>query len=471
MNNSDQHSIIRQDWVNYPRLSLSLKPPYLVLVFISILGVYYSLIYLDWAISIVLGTAVLSAVFLYRPAVGLLITLIIYIPDQIFASTSQTVRYSPGRLLPVMAIVACLPYLLKGRLFPNRTKYAFLCLVGLICWYWIMLCIEYNSDAFNYVLQLTLLCLLALPMVSVLGKPTHAPIVFLLQVAMGEIGAIFLLSGRGAVTGDLTRRLTYEGLGINAISMMLGLSIIAGLVYLHIGTKKTWKFLLIPSILIIYMAVLRTGTRSVIWGIPFSVLFTYVFVSGRKFYKYWALGALFVAIFAGGLAFAKVNNFVMGQLADRIFYFVQYPQDVRYNTRYSLWSDALEWYLDNPMGTGPGSENEMSKALAGHDLEAHNTFVSTLLQANIVGLGLLILAIAVLGVKAIQIRIPSYRIAAILSFTYVLIQLNKGSALQTRLFWFPIVLVFILVEASMQFKKVPSGSSSLDSPFNLGLGQ
>lgn len=449
---TEEKNRLRRNWWDKPRWRLSLPHHFYFMLPVGCLLATLLFFLIDRVLGITVAAFTVVFLFFSRPAVGALVTLILYIPDQIITAITGSAALTPGRLLPILVLLVCSPLFLSGRVLPSETRAYILCLLGLTAWYWVILVFHMSPESFGYVVQITLLCVVAFPVIVLLGRADRAAVVCLCQAVVGILGSLFMLFGAGAMRSGNSVRLSYDGLGINSMSNMLGLSFMAALAYFHLGKARMMKLLLLPGLAVTYLAILRTGTRSVIWGIPLSLILTYALTSGRKFYKYWALGASILLVLGGGLIYARNTGMIDGRLADRVFGFVESTDEVASNSRYGFWASAFEWYLSNPIGAGPGTGNELNAVPMGQGSEAHNTFVSTLIQVNGVGLVLLLFATAGLGWKAYRIRNPDFRIAAVMMWLYVFLQLNKGSALQTRLFWFPVMLCFILVEAACQLQ-------------------
>lgn len=437
-----------QNWWDKPRWRLSLPHHLNYVLLTGCILAALSFLFIDRILGITIAAFTVVILFNTRPAVGALITLILFVPDQIITAITGRAAFTPGRLLPVLLLIVCGPLFLTRKILPTETRPFIYILTGLTGWYWVMLVFHPSQESFEYVIQLSLLCVVAFPMVVLLGRSDRVTVVCLGQAIVGICGAIFMLFGPGALRSGSSVRLTYDGLGINSMSNMLGVSFMAALGYIHIGKGRLIKLLLPPGLAVTFLAILRTGTRSVIWGIPLCIILAYALTSGRKFYKYWILGASILLVLGGGLLHARNGGLIGGSLADRVFGFVESTDEVSSNIRYGYWVEAFRWYLSNPIGAGPGTDNELGAVPMGYGNEAHNTFVSTLIQVNVVGLILLLFATVGLGWKAFRIRDPDFRLAAMMMWFYVFLQLNKSSALQTRLFWFPVILCFILVEAA-----------------------
>jgi hypothetical protein len=288
------------------------------------------------------------------------------------------------------------------------------------------------------------------------------PEVFLrLSFAMllsGAFGALFLLSGIGARYGGATNRLLYEGFGVNAISISLGMCLVAGLVYLHAGENRKFKVLGIILMILIYQAILHTGSRSVIWGVPIAIVGSYVLASGRGF-RYRVIAVFVLGILFVALSWATTTGYLAGSLQDRVL--LRDRADIQDNVRYTMWRQALTM-TSLVLGGGPGNKAErdvfLSEFLIG---EAHNTFVSTLMQTGAAGASVLIVAIGFVGFAVVRLPNVAYRLPGISMFIYFLIQLNKGSVLQTRLFWYP--MIFIILLSSLNLKAEADWQTTLES--------
>lgn len=436
-------------WGSEPRRWQLKMPAYLQLILgLGVGAAGMSFLHGSQYLGVAIGAVLLLLTFAVRPAIGLLITFAIYVPDQIITAVTGSSMLTPGRILPVLAIAVSVPLLMKRPVLPLTTRPYLIALFALVGWYWLMLAFWTSPSAFSYVAQLTLLCIVAIPLIVLFGRPDRAAVICLSQAVAGAMGAAYMLFGGGAKYAGSAVRLTYEGLGINSISIMLGLSIIAALGYMHIGKNKMIIMSMLPVAMFIYAAVLRTGTRSVIWGVPLAIGLAYMIASGRKFYKYWIASAVVIVAVIVIMNVANDRGFIEGRLFERIYLITEDTGVISSNSRYGFWDVALDWYMANPLGAGPGTVNELRAVTMGSGSEAHNTFISTLIQVNLIGLLLLSCALVGIGIMAFRIQITDYRILSIALYIYMIMQFSKGSVLQTRLFWYPIVLIVVVIEAA-----------------------
>ncbi|MGE5402255.1 MAG: O-antigen ligase family protein [Ignavibacteriales bacterium] len=407
--------------------------------------IFYMTGYKTW--MIIMPAMMFLLILFFRPALGLFLTVIMYVPDQLFSAISG-VDFTPGKYLPLLVLLACIrPFLASWNSSPviRRILRMFL---YLICWYFIALVLSPTMDSVSYCLQILLLYLFLFPATGLLGDLESLRKLCYAFVLVGSIGAIIVLSGYGVRYTGTGDRVLYGNLSINAISTNLGLCFIAGIAYWNISGKSLSKYLLIPLLVLLFIAILKTGTRSVIFGVPAAILIPFMIYSGRKFLKYWIAALIYIAAILFVFEFLSSNGMITGTLYKRIVSGIgnnNKSDDIRMN----LLKNGLEWYTENPLGCGPGSINEINIVYHG-DREAHNTFVSTLLQTGLFGLLLLVSPLIYLFIAASRIRLQPFRISAIMINIYFVMQLNKGSTLQTRIFWFQLLFCLLMIKVGAQ---------------------
>lgn len=252
------------------------------------------------------------------------------------------------------------------------------------------------------------------------------------------------------VSIDLTSqglvRLSFESIGVNALMISLGYSIIIGIGYLfYIDEPIIKKLIILFSIIIISLVVFQGGTRSVFWGIIFSVLLTYIYLLSKSTAKSKVVTVIVLFILFFSENFIMENKIFTEELLDRML--IINEENISDNSRITLWSDGIKWYSKNILGSGSGNEQFIYMSLGyGKRNEAHNTFISTLIQTNIIGLILLITMLVFLGVSVAKINKIQYKFLAVSLYIFFIIQLMKGSFLQTRLFWQPILIMLLMIE-------------------------
>lgn len=140
------------------------------------------------------------------------------------------------------------------------------------------------------------------------------------------------------------------------------------------------------------------------------------------------------------------TGFVGEKVSDRL---LNTDEEVfKENSRIYFWTNGWEWYSQNVLGTGAGVSNEarMFSSEIGIYKEAHSVFFSILIQLNVIGLILLIIALLLILKEIIKIEEKHLKFTASFLFIFFIIQASKGSSFQTRLFWHPVTLVLLIIE-------------------------
>jgi hypothetical protein len=298
--------------------------------------------------------------------------------------------------------------------------------------------------AIKYTLQLLVLWSFTVVAVKILGHDEKAikSIIFYWLIVSAIVSYFSLsgvLSSSELVEG---RRISFIGIGLNAMAISIGYSVVLGVAGFSLFKKQRIKqLLMIVAVLISLWTLVRLGTRSVIWGLLITFLIgSLINLSIKK--------AVFsvVALFAIVLVFDYFieNNYIVGRVLERILTF---DSDVfQENSRVDLWIVGLEWVTNNVFGSGAGNEIFVYKTLdVTHSLEAHNVIVSAFIQFGVFGGGLFVLMLAILSMKFFKFRDRKFKLIFGAFLLFFLLQLFKGSFFQTRLFWQPITILLILI--------------------------
>jgi len=275
--------------------------------------------------------------------------------------------------------------------------------------------------------------------------------VFLMTAVGGVIGGMFMLYGDATVRSTSEFRLAVGGIGINSVAVSVGTAVMAAMGLVMLRRSPLMIAIAIGCTIVLMLVVLRTGTRSVLLGIPIAVVAGAAVGYWRKFHKLLLISVVVGVISGGSLYWASTSDFVRGKLRDRLFSSFE-TETFESNVRLTLWLEALQFYVRNPLGVGAGNESVAVALTRGGygPLEAHNSFVSVLIEYNVIGLGLFSLAIFFTGWSALRIRDPALRAAATMMFVFAVLQALKGSIQENRLLWLPLMIVLAMAECDMR---------------------
>ena len=300
------------------------------------------------------------------------------------------------------------------------------------------------AAAIKYTLQLLVLWSFTVVAVKILSHDEDMikSIIFY-WLCVSAIVSYFTLSGvlspSELVEG---RRISFIGIGLNAMAISIGYSVVLGVAGFGLFKKQRIKqLLMIVALLISLWTLIQLGTRSVIWGLLATFLVgSLINLSVKK--------AVFsvIAVFAFTLAFDYImgNNYLAGRALERL---ITFDLNVfKENTRSALWMVGLEWVTNNVFGSGAGNEIFVYETLGVTDnLESHNVVVSAFIQFGVFGGVLFVFMLAVLSVKFFKFRDPKFKLIFGAFLLFFLLQLFKGSFFQTRLFWQPLTILLIIL--------------------------
>lgn len=365
------------------------------------------------------------------------LSIVLFPLDQLFTSVFPSFELSPFRILMV----------LLGLFVFQCSMTDFRELKHLLVLFFIYATLSFISVLWSrdmdisllYTFQIVISLFFFMVAVSELCKRSEAiyDIAFF-SCTIGAIISILALLGLFSQGIELSteNRLTFIGIGINTVSISIAYTSILGLfILLNKKEKKYKRILIILSELCIFFFLVRTGTRSSIFGLGIAVTIAYLLtykISLKNVLKGLILFALLFFVFD-----YMISNFVDGKLHDRILAVGE--DDIRSNSRGELWSVAFDWYLSNMLGTGAG--NEFVAYATTESKEAHNLFISSLLQLGLLGFFFILACVAKVGFNCLKIKDHLLKFVAVSLYIFWVLQMMKGSFLQTRLFWIPMVLL------------------------------
>ncbi len=413
----------------------------------------------------VMGAWILLVV-LFSPRAGIAIALSFQVWDVVFnPETGGGFDWiSPGRVLSVIVIFSYLRYVLSTSANIKSCKYPLLFFFLLVIWgapsvLWAF----YKTRAVWSLLKILIQLALTVAGIHLLSNPKILRQTFILMIIGSATGAMYALFSGIALYSSEETRLALAGAGINAFAISIGVSIMAAIALALLKKNPIYWLLSGFCALAMMMVALRTGTRSVLVGVPLAAIFGFAIGYWRQVHKFLLWGLL-ISMFSFGTLYWSVNKgFVTGKLRDRLVS-VFSTEAYKENSRLELWVVALKIYADNPVGTGPGNEGyAYLQSSTTEGLEAHNVFLSVLIQYNIVGFFIFTSAVFSLLILILRIKNPSWRCIAGMFWALCMFSAMKGTTHETRLFWQPIMLTMIIIEMDFRCQKLSDDLFELTS--------
>ncbi len=302
---------------------------------------------------------------------------------------------------------------------------------------------ENKLRALSYTFQLIVMLLYALKsMYKIVEHKLTLEVLAFTSSCTGALVSFLAISGTFTSSQILsTKRLVFDSIGVNALAISIGFFFLLGIIYLLISIEKNRIKVIIVVLSLFMMGIflLRTGTRSVLWGVFFSIILSGTVslsskITIKQFVKY-------LLVFAASLGMLYFIGLILidETLLDR---FKQIRvSDIASNSRLYLWMIGLDWYSQHLLGTGAGNEMIAYQNIS-MGREAHNIFISAIVQLGMVGIVLIILFFFSLFMKLRKITNLRLKFSAMLIYIYIILQALKGSFLQTRLLWIPLILIF-----------------------------
>ena len=252
--------------------------------------------------------------------------------------------------------------------------------------------------------------------------------------------------------GDLLQiageqRLRLQSVGINSLAVSLGLGILAGIGYLVTGKTRLAKIIVIFLIIFSIVACMRTGTRSVFIGVPFSLLAGAIVAYKHKISRLILLILIFVAIFLIGYQFSDKMNLVSSNVVERLMTTAD-AETYSENGRVELLQAGWNYFLLHPAGCGFGCEDlafqEMIISL--NVRQTHNTYLSMLIQTSLPGFILLLALVFGTGWQLLFCRQRPLQFIGITFWVFLVLQSMKCTMLESRTFWLPLAFILICIE-------------------------
>lgn len=386
-----------------------------------------------------------------------LFIIIFYPADQLMGDIIKVQNYE--KYSPMRYILILYPIFTLSLFQKNKKLYIYKHLIIFsILLFWLYLssiwAISSVTLSLLYSSKVFLLLSFVFSSVYLLGnKITLIPRILFYYITLSGVLSLYIILSTDIINQNLLR-LSFKSVGVNALMISLGYSIIIGTTYLLFFKENSpyKKIIVLCSIIITAFVIFQGGTRSAFWGLFLSLFVSYIYIFNKTSLKNKVLLAITLLFLFFSRDFLIDESYFSESLWERMLIFDK--TQVTENSRLNLWRDGIDWYSMNILGSGAGNEHFVYNTLGyGGKDEAHNTFISMLIQANMVGFALLVMALIWLGLDVLKIKNIQYKFLATTMFLFLAIQLFKGSFFQTRLFWQPVFFLLLMVELDRNTKK------------------
>lgn len=305
-------------------------------------------------------------------------------------------------------------------------------------------------DSWGYTFQVLLLFSFSVMSLNILHKYPGVIEKLLFGTAIvGGFVSILSLLGVFTPSGVTNARLVFDGIGTNAISISVGYIFICSLSLLFFPRiSRSQKIVVCIVSIFIFLMMIGTGTRSVVWGIFISLVLSYFFAFRSFSFGRFLPVAIIVATLYFAFDYTLKSDFIGEKVSSRLA--TADEKVFAENSRLIFWTAGIDWFSYNIFGTGAGVKNEgrMFSQEIGEYREAHSVFFSALIQYGFIGFIVLVAGLYLIVKEIVKIRETHLRFAAACLFIFFIIQATKGSSFQTRLFWHPLTLVLLFIEVS-----------------------
>ena len=179
--------------------------------------------------------------------------------------------------------------------------------------------------------------------------------------------------------GGESGRYTAYDIGANEMAITLGFGMTFAL-YLSGTFAKAWQRLLVLAFIPGFIsASFLTGSRMGFVILLLGMLFAFYQISKMRFVEKLLVSLAFI------VSISSIIKNIPKELVDRVFSTWQNASTGNFNEREVIWQIGFEGFKDQPFfGRGVDSFTRMSNN-AHMDLEAHNTYISILVEYGIIG--------------------------------------------------------------------------------------
>lgn len=399
-----------------------------------------------WALVVVIAS----------PRAGIILILTLQIWDIVLNPEQETAYtgLSPVRVLSILCVLSYGRLLIGRRPRITSVRGVVLLLLIFLVWGFALISVAQAKTlavfSIGKILIHVALLVVAVDLLSDRKTLQHTLVLTLLG---GATGALYAMFGGVAIRSLAEQRLVLRGIGINAFANSLGLAILAGIVLIALRKSLMSFVLAAASGLAMLLASFRAGTRAVVIAIPLSLIAGLAAGYWRKVHKLLILGVIGALLFGGSLYWAMQTGFVSGDLQRRILGAFG-GRAYETNVRAQLWKEAINIYLRQPQGAGPGNESiTYSQYTTTTSLESHNAFLSVLVEYNIIGFMIFLAAFLTLSVAVVRIKDPDLRSGAVMILAYCALIGAATSIHETRFFWQPVMLIMVMVETDYRSRQ------------------
>ena len=375
-----------------------------------------------------------------------LFLIITYPLDQLYTSIFPNISIpSPFKFLFFFYLfIQVFSYDLK---YIRRVKVILQILFALIIWSLIsVLWAEVSyMDALKYSFKMLVLWSFLVVAISNLSKDNNAlkKIIFYWLIISGLVSVFSLLGYFSPESASSVGRLSFNNIGLNAIAISMGYIFILASNSFHLyENEKVKRCIIYICLILIFLLILKLGTRSVLWGLVLAfILPNFIYLKKKYIIRVLVILSAFIYAF-----FYLINSgYIQGRAAMRLLSFSS--DTFTNNSRVELFYKGFEWWTNNILGTGGGNESYAYIQMGTKNLEAHNSFMSALIQFGVPGIILLLLVVFIIYFKIYLINDKRQKILFFSLFVFFVMQLVKGSFIQTRLFWQPLTILLLMLES------------------------
>jgi O-antigen ligase len=208
--------------------------------------------------------------------------------------------------------------------------------------------------------------------------------------------AIRAFANGAALSAEMSSRYGITGADPNDLALALVIAAPMAVYLAMTGSNKLVRAMSILSIPLIFMATLVTGSRGGLLALLAAsavILALYIVTPRGRIIAVCVFAGLALSVYLG-------SRMLPSAIVERYSGIGSEVTSGTMSNRTVLWRAALELIANRPFnGYGAGAYPDAAESLSGVNSVAHNTYLSVAAEQGLIGLGLLLLVIAVAGIS------------------------------------------------------------------------
>ena len=394
-------------------------------------------------IGVVLGTAMLVA-----PQVCFYVYFGWQALDSVFLSSEEAIL-TPAKAMSLFIIIVYLLSIwrIRQRILVSKS----VIIVMLLFSFFGLLIVPFAIDRFSalrYSLQITVHVILVAGAIHFLIDEKRVHSAFFWCFISGILAGSALLI-TGGISKEFSRGTLGEFANPNTTAYALSVSVIALVGLWGLRKARIHYALYLLGAFIIFLAMMKTGSRASLIALFLSMSFGALFAKGVKITKRVLIPILLSILVAGSVLYI-LNLKVLDEKSQyRLEELVSRNIDQHGSgSRVNILETAVSAYLENrPLtGWGFGNTHFAMQIYRGWDKDIHNSLIGPLCDSGPIGFSLFVTGLILLYLKVRGISDPRKNIAATTIYIFLILSSLTHTIHFSKWFWIPVTLCLLLAE-------------------------